>query len=97
MAGTAEATIQKESYSSLVESLISTQDKMSAQAMIREARAKYPSHPDFQEVEEALFIMIRRDEEARQLRKATMAKFFSDDSRFGSVYHLAYHLSRALS
>ncbi len=71
--------------------LIDTGDRITAQVINREARIRYPSDPDLEKREHFLITVFEELEKQTQLREATFdTRYFSDDPRFGRVFHLAY-------
>ena len=86
-----ETGFQKTTLLWLGSILIDTQDRKTAQVINREARIKYPSDPDLEKREHFLITVLEEHEKQAQLRKATSdTRYFSDDSRLGRVFHLAY-------
>lgn len=91
-AATAGGTnLQKSSYLWLGSILKDTNDLITAQTMIQEARVRYPSDPDLENEEKSIATRLEVRKMAQQLQTATInTNLFSFDSTFGTVFHVAY-------
>lgn len=62
------ANLQRTGYRLLLATLFDIGDERSAKAIIQEARVRYPTHPDLEEIEKSLAIRLEEARKTSQLK-----------------------------
>ncbi|KAL6716857.1 hypothetical protein ACLMJK_004769 [Lecanora helva] len=77
-------------YSELFKSLVDSRDHISARAVIKEGRKRFPSDDALEKHEKYIDEWMKQSEEIKRLRAKELGPYFSDDIRFGCIHYLPY-------